>query len=258
MARRRRAPEAIERWVIEATKVAIRADAPRALEYEDLDAKSLLERLVDALASGLSDRDRIRRARAQNLIQLTLIWLLDQRALDPLDALRVTSRLRGRQKTASAPSPRRDAVRVVSRAGLSQLADLSLIARLGDEAAARAVQERNDAVTNQERLQAHIVTLESDFGKLREQEQHLTSQVRRLDLDLERAQREIDEQRQLRQLDRASQRGQMRQFLSERLGLLLSDARDALDFDPPHVDAARQRIESARDTINKEIGKFDE
>jgi hypothetical protein len=35
--------------------------------------------------------------------------------------------------------------------------------------------------------------------------------------------------------------------------LLLSDAKSALDFEPPHVEAARQRLDAAKETIAEEV-----
>ena len=49
-----------------------------------------------------------------------------------------------------------------------------------------------------------------------------------------------------------------RGFLAERLTPPLFDARDALGFDPPHVDAARQRIEMAITAIDGELEKSNE
>jgi hypothetical protein len=249
LARGNRTPEAIERWVAEATEATVRASVPSALDY--VGAKSVLECIVNALGSDLAEKAGARRTRAQNLLHLALIWLIEQRALDPLDALRVISKLFRRS------SARRNATRILAHASPTQLRDLSLIAGLADEAVVRATQERSDAVAKQARLQEQVATLDASLRALRDREQQLISQVERLRSDLEQARREFDEQRQLRQLDRASQQGRMRQFLLERLGLLLSDARDALEFDPPHVDAARQRIESARETIDQQIGTLD-
>ena len=53
-------------------------------------------------------------------------------------------------------------------------------------------------------------------------------------------------------------RGRFRGFLAERLTPPLFDARDALGFDPPHVDAARQRIEMAITAIDGELEKSNE
>jgi hypothetical protein len=69
------------------------------------------------------------------------------------------------------------------------------------------------------------------------------------------SQHEVETQRQLRQLDAAESGGRTRSLLTGRLSLMLSDARDALDFEPPHVEAARQRIDAAKETIAQVVNK---
>ena len=73
--------------------------------------------------------------------------------------------------------------------------------------------------------------------------------------ELAAAQKELRDEKELRALDRTKQAGRFRGFLTERVSPALSDARDALDFDPPHVDAARQRIEMAISAISGEVEK---
>jgi hypothetical protein len=63
----------------------------------------------------------------------------------------------------------------------------------------------------------------------------------------------LEAERQLRELDLAQAAGRTRNLLAGRLSLLLSDAREALDFEPPHIEAARQRIDAAKETIVQEV-----
>jgi hypothetical protein len=65
--------------------------------------------------------------------------------------------------------------------------------------------------------------------------------------------RALESEKQLRELDLNQAAGRTRNLLAGRLRLLLSDARDALDFEPPHIEAARQRLDAAQETIAKEV-----
>ncbi|KKK78563.1 hypothetical protein LCGC14_2842310 [marine sediment metagenome] len=53
----------------------------------------------------------------------------------------------------------------------------------------------------------------------------------------------IEDERALRALDKTRLHGQFNAFLADRVSQPLHDAIDAMTFDPPRYDVARQRIE---------------
>ena len=58
--------------------------------------------------------------------------------------------------------------------------------------------------------------------------------------------------KELRVLDRTKLKSQFRSFLVD-IFLMLSDARDALGFDPPHIEAALQRLNMVMSAITKKL-----
>ena len=58
--------------------------------------------------------------------------------------------------------------------------------------------------------------------------------------------------KELRVLDKTKLKGQFRSFLADQF-LPLSDAQDALGFDPPHIEAALQRLHMVMSAITKKL-----
>ena len=82
-----RPPEAVERWVIEAARSAVRTADPNIMLEESASADAIFERIVHALANSLQSKRKSIRSRAQNLVKLSLIWLIRRRSIDPQQAL---------------------------------------------------------------------------------------------------------------------------------------------------------------------------
>lgn len=250
--------EPVARWVVEATKASLNLYLPDAVSGEHEAASGLFDRVVRMSVEDLAAKDKERRARAQNLVRLALAWLMDQRNLSPADALLSVRKAKKRKEGATAASLNRDAARLLGRAKLNQLLNLSLIAALFESAIAQEVKERQEVFSSLAGLRDRIASLETELRTTGAELESANEDRTRLTNELAAAQKELRDEKELRALDRTKQAGRSRSFLAERVSLPLSDARDALDFDPPHVDAARQRIEMAISAINREMGKSNE
>jgi len=238
-------PEPVARWVVDATKVSLNLYLPDAVSGEHEAAKSFFDRVVRMSAEGLAAKDKQRRARAQNLLRLVLSWLIGQRNLSPTDALLSVRKAKKKKDGETASSLNRDAARLLGRAKLNQLLNLSLIAALFESAIAQEAKERREVFSSLAGLQDRIASLETELQTTGAELKRTNEDRTRLTNELVAAQKKLRDEKELRALDRTRQAGRFRGFLAERLSPPLSDARDALDFDPPVVDAARQRIEMA-------------
>lgn len=63
--------------------------------------------------------------------------------------------------------------------------------------------------------------------------------------------KDVDELKQLNTLKETAYKGQVRAFLKDFVFLPLNDAKDALDFDPPHLCATKQRINMVINSIQR-------
>jgi hypothetical protein len=95
-------------------------------------------------------------------------------------------------------------------------------------------------------LQNELKTSVEQLQSLMENNSHLSQQINGL-------KKQLHDESELRALDRIDRRGRFRGFMSDRLNPALSDARDALEFDPPDTEAARQRIEMAITAVSREM-----
>lgn len=230
--------DAVARWVAEATKASLQPRLPDA-EYGSYEmARRLFDRVVRMSRDDLATKDRQRRARAQNLLRLVRAWLTSK------SDLKLTDGLISIRSTAG----KKDVGRLLRNASFPKLQDLSLIADLFEG-------ERQNILSDRDKWRdlasARETELQTTNVKLRE-----TSAERdRLSNELSSTQEELRQEKELRALDTTQQRGRMRTFLSERLSPSLSDARDALGFDPPLIEAAQQRIELAVKAIEDEVVK---
>ena len=231
-------PDAVARWVVAATKASLKLRLPDAECGTYGTARRLFDRVVRMSIDDLATKDRRRRTSTQNLLRLVLAWLISKGDLKPADGL-ISIR---------SAAKKRDVGRLIRSAGFPKLQELSLIADLFEVERQNVSSDRDkwrDLATNRE------AELQIKDVKLRE-----TIEERdRLSKQLLSAQEKLRQEKELRALDATQQRGRMRTFLSERLSPSLSDARDALGFDPPLIEAAQQRIELAVKAIEDEAGK---
>lgn len=246
-----RPPEPIERWVIDAARLAIRATNPNILLEESAGAETIFERILDALAQELQSKRKPVRSRAQNLVKLSLMWLIRRRSLDPLNALYAFNQFAGKRGTRAAP--RSEVQSVLLRAKPNQWRTLSAVANLSLEELNEAGRNRDRALQARDQLQTRLADLERMLASKDQEADRLSGELQRLQAELSASNSTLEAQCRLRELDAAEAAGRTRNLLSGRLSLLLSDARDALDFEPPHVEAARQRIDAAKETIAQEV-----
>jgi hypothetical protein len=247
-----RPPEAVERWVNDVARSAAGKVDQNLLE-ESTSAEAIFERLVHTLTEALQSKVKPVRLRAQNLVKLSLVWLIRRRSLDPLRALYALSEPRKHRQTIRA-----EGQNVLLRAPPSQWKTLTVVTNLSSEEVKGANHTRDRAIQARDQLQVRVADLEK-YTKAKEQENDsLSRELERLQLELASERGALEAQRRLRELDATEAAARTRSLLTGRLNLLLSDAKDALDFEPPHIDAARQRIDAARETIAREVNDSNE
>jgi hypothetical protein len=246
-----RVPDVVERWVIEAARSAVRGLDPAFTLEEGTSGETIFERVVRAQADALQSKSKTSRARAQNLVRLSLIWLIRRHSLDPLRvlyALAATS-----SKRANRESVRSQVQKMLVQAKPGQWKTLSAVARLSSDLVQRADRTASEAIQARDQMQGRVADLERSLESKQGEMEALSRERDRLRSELTANKSALEAERQLRELDLAQAAGRTRNLLAGRLSLLLSDARDALDFEPPHIEAARQRLDAAKETIVQEV-----
>jgi hypothetical protein len=245
-------PEPVQRWVMEVARSVARRLNPEITLEESTTAETVFVQIVRAVEDALRSKKKADRDRAQNLVRLSMLWLIRQRALDPLQAL--YGLLPVSRKSSGRSTPRAEAQSLVLRAKPSQWKMLSVVANLSSDDIKEANRARNEAFQVRDMLRTRVADLERSLESKSQEIDGLANEARQLEAEVASGKSALEAQRQLRQLDAAEATGRTRNLLAGRLSLLLSDAADALEFEPPHIEAARQRINAARETIAGEVG----
>jgi hypothetical protein len=177
-----RPPGIVERWVMEVAKSSVRALDPGIMPDEGASADTIFERVVHAQTEALQSKSKASRLGAQNLVKLTLLWLIGARSLDPLQALYVLSETSN--KPASRESARSRAQKILVQANPGQWKTLSAVARLSFDVVQRADRAAAEATRQREQLQERVAELEKaldakkeDVDKLSREVEHLRSEV---------------------------------------------------------------------------------
>jgi hypothetical protein len=254
-------PEPVDRWVIDVVRSDAGKICPNILMEEGASAEAIFEHLVNALTEALQSTQKPVQVRAQNLLRLSLIWLIRRRSLDPLRALYKLSgifEISGKQREARQREAHLNARKVLLRATPSQWKILTVITNLSSEEVKEAVLSRDRAIQTRDQLKIRVAELEQAVKLKQEETDSLSRELQCLQIELTSERSELEDERRLRELDATEAAARIRNLLTGRLALLLSDARDALGFEPPHIEAARQRIDAARQTIFQETNNSNE
>jgi hypothetical protein len=243
-----RPPDVLERWVCEIVKSSLE---PEIMADQAASAEAIFERVVRSQANELQSKSKALRLRAQNLIKLTLLWLVWARSLDPLQALYTFAEISN--KRVGRENVRSEVQKILLQAKPGQWKSLFAVARLSSDVVQRANLTATDALRERDRLQERVAQLEHALEQKGEEADNLSSALEHTRSEVASGKKALEDERKLRDLDLAQATGRTRHFLTGRLSLLLSDARVALEFEPPQIEAARQRLDSAKETIAEEV-----
>ncbi len=181
--------------------------------------------------------------------------MVERQKLEPERALPLVWRQasRTRKDPAKAPALKQ----MLAGAAYPQLLKFSQVAVHYEEARDKAVRERDslfsDLVQARKRQDQEAADLEETRTALRRAKEAHTAIAARL----EKVESELRSEKELRTADRRQAASRSRQFLLQKLGPLLADAREALDFHTPYIPGSRQRIEMAEEALGKEAERLD-
>ena len=248
-------PPQVRQWVEQVTRDAFNK-ALNARGYgEEATSFARFNRFLRLSATDLLGKDKPRRERTQNLLRLALPWLVERQNLKPEDALPLIGRAkRERTKTTNL---QRDMRMLLYRAPFTQLLNLSLVAAWFEKVLTEERTARRDAFAALTDARDKEVALAAELKAVRAELRRIDTERIRLADRLEETEAQLRGEKELRGNDRRQAAAQSRGFLLERLTPLLRGAREALDFQTPHIDASRQRLEMAHEAIEREAQRLD-
>ena len=98
----------------------------------------------------------------------------------------------------------------------------------------------------------------AETNQLRDELSRVAKERDALDRRLAETEEQLRGQKELRAIDGTQIKGRSRRFLKERVLPLISDAQDAMDFEPPQFEGARQRLDMVVAAITKKLDEPDE
>ncbi|MYC24719.1 MAG: hypothetical protein F4X56_02220 [Gammaproteobacteria bacterium] len=248
-------PHQVRHWVARVTRDAFENSLADCSCDED-STQGRFERFIVSSADDLLGTDKRRRERAQNLLRLSLPWLVELQNLKLEEALPLVGRAK-RARTKSTDL-RRAIGRLLFRVPVPQLMNISLVSAFFEEALADALDARQNALWELSRSRDEQAARIREISELRNEIERAVKKRNELAERMAVTEAQLKGQKELRAIDRVQIRGRARSFLIDRLAPLISDARDALEFDPPQIDGARQRLDMVISAIAKELDKPDE
>ncbi len=251
-------PDPINKWIARATKISLDHYMPGASSNEDMSPNELFGRIVQTLSEHLSDKDKARRTKAQNFLRLALNWLVDERNLKPDDALLSVRKIKSKKAPVTNTGVHAATVRLVKIAKLNHLHDLALIANYFEAIVEEKTKDARQTFAQLSKLGEDMNLMEMKLNATTSDLEIAKRERIRLSDQLCKVEKQLDEQKKLRELDERTRNGQFRGFLEDRLKPPLSDALDALEFIPPNATAAVQRINMAMKAVRSRLEKPNE
>lgn len=195
---------------------------------------------------------------AEACLSVGLNLLMARRSLSPIDALRsIVAVVRPRGTGRRGQSPEQASTKLLARASFKQLVDLAQIVGLceadisaADEARIAALRSAADLRRDKEELENIRNAQEARLAELESAAAGREKRIKELDADLVTVQARGNQ-------DASALKARFRRRIGEELENLLSDAWDAINTNPPHPNVTRERIEMAREAIQKELKWLD-
>jgi hypothetical protein len=195
---------------------------------------------------------------AEACLSIGLNLLMARRSLPPIDVLRSVLHVARRGSAGRhALSAEQASAKALARSNAKQLIDLARIIELCEAEISVATGAQLAAL----RAAADLQRDKEELEKLCNVQQERLAELNLAIADRDKRTEELAtdlETVQARGIQDASKlKARFRRRIGEELGNLLTDAWDAIDTNPPHPNVTRERIEMARDAIQRELEWLD-
>ena len=234
-------PEPVDAWMWGAAQSRLKEQLGEAFAAQAHDAGRIFRSVLHEFSMGQSSEKREDKKRAENLLRLTICWLVEKRGLKAWQvAEQLCPALFKDSKTAA-----QVAQRAIQKGKIGEFRIAAAMAALGGQMVKVAEEERTRERSNSNDLRFRL----DDANR----------KVERLHSNLEDAKKTIsDQETKIAELDQTlvaerhhwghdltEIKAEQKVFLGERLGPLLADAIDALEIEPPAPEIATRRIRTA-------------
>ncbi len=244
-------PDAVDRWVWRAAQERLSAELGGVFDPLETDAGRVLKALKEAVSAHINSEQKEERKQAENWLRIGVCWLVAKRSLAPwlvAEALLPTF-------YPEKQSARKASARVLQRGQSKEFKAAIAMAGLGQAMVEHAQTERDQQAKTANSLRHQLSDERIKIEDLNHQISALSSQLEQALQAQNAAKAQLDAERQHWGHDLSETKAEQRVLLAERVAPLLSDARDALEIEPPAPQVAIKRLKAVISIIG---GKTDE
>ena len=240
-------PDPVDAWMWGAAQSRLKEQLGEAFDPLDHDAGRIFKSVLRKLSLGLNSEKQEDKKRAQNLLRVSICWLVEKRSLKTWQvAEQVCPVLFKDMKSAT-----RLAERAVQKGRLGELRVAAAVAALGDQMVKAAedeqIRERN--ISND--LRYRLDDANRKIEKLRSDLEDAKKTISDQDTKITQLDQTLAAERHHWGHDLTETKAEQQVLLGERLGPLLADAIDALEIEPPAPGTALRRVKAALSLIEE-------
>ena len=240
-------PDPVDAWVWGAAQSRLREQLGEAFDTQDHDAGRIFKSVLRELSLGLSSEKKEEKKRAENLLRVTVCWLVEKRSFRTWEvAEQVYPFLFKNLKAAT-----RVAQRAIQKGKPGEFRVAAAVAALGAQMVKAAedeqIRERN--ISND--LRYRLDDANRKIEKLRSDLEDAKKTISDREIKIAQLEQTLAAERHHWGHDLTETKAEQKVLLGERLGPLLADAIDALEIEPPAPGIALRRVKAAMSVIEE-------
>ncbi len=240
-------PDPVDAWVWGAAQSRLREQLGEAFDTQDHDAGRIFKSVLRELSLGLSSEKKEEKKRAENLLRVTICWLVEKRSFKTWQVAEQVYPFLFRDLKAAT----RVAQRAIQKGKPGEFRVAAAVAALGAQMVKAAedeqIRERN--ISND--LRYRLDDANRKIEKLRSDLEDAKKTISDQEIKIAQLEQTLAAERHHWGHDLTETKAEQKVLLGERLGPLLADAIDALEIEPPAPGIALRRVKAAMSVIEE-------
>ena len=240
-------PDPVDAWVWGAAQSRLREKLGEAFDTQDHDAGRIFKSVLRELSLGLSSEKKEEKKRAENLLRVTICWLVEKRSFKTWQVAEQVYPFLFRDLKAAT----RVAQRAIQKGKPGEFRVAAAVAALGAQMVKAAedeqIRERN--ISND--LRYRLDDANRKIEKLRSDLEDAKKTISDQEIKIAQLEQTLAAERHHWGHDLTETKAEQKVLLGERLGPLLADAIDALEIEPPAPGIALRRVKAAMSVIEE-------
>jgi len=239
-------PEPVDAWMWTAAQSRLKEQLGEAFDPQDNDAGNIFKSVLRELSVDLSSEKKEDKKRAENLLRVTICWLVEKRSLKTWQVAEQLRPILFKNVKAATQL----AQRAVQKGRSGELRVAAAMAAMGDQMVKAAEEEQARERTISNDLRHRLDDANRKNETLRANLEAAKTTISEREIAIAKLEQSLAGEQQHRGRDLTAIKAKQKVLLGERLMPLLEDAIDALEIDTPAPGTALRRLKAALAAIN--------